>query len=292
MRRNVAVFAILLGLLLTARVAYAWASERIGPDSQHPHPTVESPGFPANLIRLFQHESRVYSLWVNGSDSVYFHANVQETKELIERFSETRLRDHELWIYPAADEHVLSFNKRRIKYNAHLFKPTKSKKFFDRQRGKALDTYEPTLRVYLDTAGAEAMMRSGFPDNIVVHNQIADLRLQPTVTKPDRNAWHARVIRDDAKMVATVGGRVLTRVTLWETNVKDGIWISHVNTDGYFEALFSDQEIADLKSGESWITVTVGDWQRAARPDDSRITIDDLIPGRMPAEKPLFFLRS
>ncbi|QDV86072.1 hypothetical protein [Planctomycetes bacterium TBK1r] len=283
-RRYLLAFAILFGLLLSTRVAYAWATERIGPDSQHPHATVASPDWPTNLIRLFRHPSRVYSRWVNGSEAVYFNANPPETMELIEAFSETQLRDHEVWILPAADEHIVSFEKQEIRYNVRLAKPGRLKKLIDRLDGKDLATYEPVLYVCLDATGAEAVANFGFPDHLIVHNQFADLQLPATATKPKRTAWHGRMIGDEWKTVATANRNVASELMLWTTNEEAGIRLGSASRDGWFESLFSDQEIADLKSGKSWITVAVGDRQRKPRSDDSRVPIDKLVPGRMPVE--------
>ena len=88
------LFPAVLVLLSFARSGYGIATEQIGPDKDRRHPTVEQPGWPAGMIEILRHDSRVYSIWVNGNENFYFKATHGEIGELIKLYSETRLRDH------------------------------------------------------------------------------------------------------------------------------------------------------------------------------------------------------
>ena len=81
-------------LLICAQAGYGMATERIGPDKDQRHPTVGQPGWPAGMIKILGHDSRVYSIWVNGNENFYFEASPDEISELIKLYSKARLRDH------------------------------------------------------------------------------------------------------------------------------------------------------------------------------------------------------
>lgn len=100
------------------RVSYGLRTEQVGPDSRHPTSAPRQPGWPDGMIKLLQRESRVYSIWVNGNENFYFKENPDEINELIRLFSETRMRNHELWI-KTGKKHVKSFNGDKISYNVN-----------------------------------------------------------------------------------------------------------------------------------------------------------------------------
>ena len=54
----------------------------------------EQPGWAAGLVDVLGHDSRVYSIWVNGNENYYFDARPEQVKELIDGYSKIRLRDH------------------------------------------------------------------------------------------------------------------------------------------------------------------------------------------------------
>jgi hypothetical protein len=85
-------------LFAAARMSYGLATEEIGPDSQRQHPTTAQPDWPVGIVELARHDSRVYSFWVNGNENFFFQAAPDQIRELVQLFSQTRMRDHELRI--------------------------------------------------------------------------------------------------------------------------------------------------------------------------------------------------
>ena len=65
-------------LLSSASATFGMATERIGPDKDQRFPTVAQPGWPAGMINILGHDSRVYSIDVNGNENFYFKANPGE----------------------------------------------------------------------------------------------------------------------------------------------------------------------------------------------------------------------
>ena len=77
---------------------------------------------------------------------------------------------------------------------------------------------------------------------------------------------------------------VSTKVTLWEKGVKAGVLLGGVSHMGFFHVPFSDQEIEDLKSGDSWLTLTVGNGLTKAKRDDPRLAADKLALNKTKAQ--------
>jgi hypothetical protein len=72
MKKICMMIAVILSVLDTPRISYGMASEQFGPSSAQRYPTSNQTSWPANFIELVQHESRVYSRRVNGSETLYF----------------------------------------------------------------------------------------------------------------------------------------------------------------------------------------------------------------------------
>ena len=78
--------AILLWLFLTPQVAFGMATERIGPDSAHDHPTVQQPDWPSGILKMARLDSRVYSTWVHGNELFYYKLKSEEFKSFVKAF--------------------------------------------------------------------------------------------------------------------------------------------------------------------------------------------------------------
>lgn len=65
--RHLAIGVSLLLMTGVSQTAFGLAIEQFGPDSKA-RPTVSQPGWASGLVELPRHESRVYSLWVNGAE--------------------------------------------------------------------------------------------------------------------------------------------------------------------------------------------------------------------------------
>src|SRR5262245_5469594 len=143
--RDCKLLSAMLGLSICAGVSEGMLTAESGPDSARGHATISQPGWPVGLVELPRHESRVYSVWVNGYESFYFKTNPVQTNELILLFSKTRMRDHELFIRErkSKKESVLP---QSIDYNVSLDISGAL------QMDETSKTYEPTLTVYIDTS--------------------------------------------------------------------------------------------------------------------------------------------
>jgi hypothetical protein len=273
--RKCSVLIVVLAVLSWAPGSYGMATEQVGPDSVQGHPTGAQPGWPTGIVELPRHDSRVYSLWVNGNENFYFKASPDEINDLIRLFSETRMRDHELWI-KAGEEHVQSFNGDRINYSVNLHVLGGIALGMSR-RDESPDTYEPTLTVFVDPAADQVFWKKiTLPDSIILNNEVANCPFKGKATKPKRKVWFVQVHFDDSAPAADFEHGVSTKVTLWEKNVKAGIHLGEVNHKGYFHAAFSDKEIADLKTGKSWLTLTLGNGLTEARRDHPKLSVEKL----------------
>jgi len=282
-----------LAVLSCARGSYGLAEEEVGPDSVRGHPTAEQTGWPAGIVELLRHESRVYLRDVNGDENFYFRASPDEINELIRLFSEARMRDHELWI-KEGEKHVGTFNGDEISYNVNLhiiggfvLSHLRSK--------ESPDTYDPTLTVYVDPGGDEALWKQiTLPDNIILNNEVASCPLQGKGIKPERKVWYARVLFNDSTPAADFEHGLSTRIMLWEKDIAGGVKLGSVSREGYFHAAFSDKEIANLEAGRSWLTLTVGNWLTEAKRRDPKLRVERLAPDKQTVQpvrirKPKFY---
>jgi hypothetical protein len=250
------------------------AEERIGPDDRQ-QPTVRQPGWPAGMVEIPRHDSRVYSLWCNGNEEFYFKATPDQIGQLVKFYCATRLRDHLVIIKKGKGE-AKTFSGDKVDYNVSLHFLGGIALFMTQDKAEA-ETYEPTLTIFVDpTADQTFWKKIALPDSVIVKNEAANCPLKGKATKPKRKVWFARVNFDDSKPAADFAHGVSTKVTLWEKNVKTGIQLGEVDNQGSFHAAFSDKEIADLKAGKSWLTLTMGNWLTEARKDHPKLSVEKL----------------
>ncbi|MGA2068837.1 MAG: hypothetical protein ABSG86_27970 [Thermoguttaceae bacterium] len=130
---------------------------------------------------------------------------------------------------------------------------------------------------FVDPAVDQAFWKKiALPDNIILNNEAANCPLKGKATKPKRKVWFAQVRFDDSTPAADFQHCVSRKVTLWEENVKTGIDLGRVDHEGHFHAAFSDKEIADLKAGKSWLTLTMGNWWTEAKKDHPKLSVEKL----------------
>jgi hypothetical protein len=248
--------------------------ERIGPDDRQ-HPTAQQPGWPAGMVEIPRHDSRVYSIWCNGNENFYFKATPDQIGELIKLYCATRLRDHVIIIKKGKGE-VRTFHGDKVDCNVDFHYLGGIALFMTHRKGEA-ETCEPTLTIFVDPAADQTFWKKiALPDSVIVKNEAANCPLKSKATKPKRKVWFARVRFDDSTPAADFEHGVSSKVTLWEKNVKAGIQLGDVNREGHFHAAFSDKEIADLKAGKSWLTLTVGNWLTEARKDHPKLSVEKL----------------
>jgi len=291
------MLSVLIGVLVVlscAQDSLGMATEQVGPASVQRFPTTAQPGWPAGIVELLRHRSRVYSVWCNGNENFYFKASPEEINDLIHLFSKIRMRDHGLWIKPGK-RHVKSFGGDKIDYNVDLHVLGGIALWGRSQRDEGPSTYEPTLTVYVDPNADQAFLkRITLPDNIILGNEVANCPLKGKATKPKRKAWYAQVQFDDSTPAEDSEHGLTTKITLWEKRIKEGINVGEVSREGYFRAALSDEEITDLKSGKSWLTMTVGNWLTEAKSDHPRLSVEKLALDRTTAQpvkvnKPAFY---
>jgi hypothetical protein len=254
------LLAAALMLLCCARSGYGMSTERIGPNKN-------------GRSEILRHDSLVYSLEHSGDENFYFKATPDQIGDLVKLYGATRLRDHVVIIKKDKPE-VRTFHGDKVDYNVNYHSPGGMSLYFARHREEA-ETYEPTLTIFVDRAADPGVWKKiTLPDNTVLINEAANCPLKSKAIKPQRRVWFARVNFDNSRPAADSGVRTI--VTLWEKNVKTGIHLGDVNHEGYFHAAFSDKEIADLKAGKSWLTLTLGNWYTEAKKDDPKLSAEKL----------------
>jgi hypothetical protein len=260
---------VLLGILGLELAVHGLATEQIGPDRDHP--TVSQPDWPKGIVTVPRHPSRVYSLWVNGNENFYFKADQVQVNELLALFSKARLRDHEVWIKNGKPQ-VQSFQKAVIPYNINL-QVLSGIALAMEDQGENSDGSEPRLMVYLDDAvPAEQLV---LPDNLMVHAEVPGFAIQGKATQPIRHPGYGRIQFEDGTAAGPQPG-IRTEISLWEPDSTDEIKLAKVGRDGWFGARFSDLEMADLKSGKTWLTITVGNALTEAKKSDPRFPAECL----------------
>jgi len=264
-----------LVLLSCAQSGYGMRTETIGPDRGRKFPTVEQPGWPAGMVEILRHDSRVYSTWQSGDEDFYFKAAPADINELIKLYCETRLRDHVVIIKNQKSE-VRTFKGEKVDYNVNLHFVGGITLAMTRRNEEA-ETYEPTLTIFADPAADQVFWEKiALPESIVLNNEAANCPLKGKAAKPKRRVWFARMYFDDSAPAADFDHGVSTKVTFWEENVKAGIHLGEVNPDAYFHAAFSEKEIADLTAGKTWLTLTLGNWLTEARRDHPKLSVERL----------------
>jgi len=269
--RKIILFIVLFAISSVAQISYAAATEQVGSDSANRFPTVAQPDWPKGIVEIPRHESRVYSIWVNGNENFYFKTTAEQINELISLFSKARMRDHELWI-STTKKQVKSFNGDSIDYNVNLQILSGIALAMSRREGNP-DTFEPRLTVYTDN-NHTLVKQLKLPDNIVLNCDIKEFPLKGKSVKPNRKSWYGIVQFEDSTPATDFEHGLSTQITLWEKGVEGGIKIAKVDHKCFFDAAFSDKEIADLKAGNSWLTITVGNWLTEAKEDHTRLPVE------------------
>ncbi len=263
-------------------VSHGMMIQQVGPDSSRNHPTTAQPGWPTGLVELYRHESRVYSYEVNGNEQVFFRATPEDVIELIMLFSDVRLRDHELRLEQGEKEtKPFGEDNAPVDYNVSLHVLYGIARFMTGRKMEPA-THEPVLTIHIDPADLEWFKRIPLPPELILTTDVPGIRTEGQAAKPEREVWHATVQFDDGTPGADLEHGISIAVTLWEKGMQDGIKLGKADNKGQFHVAFSDEEMASLREGRSWLTLTVGNWLTKAKPDHTR-----LAPGNLAQAKAL-----
>ncbi len=281
MTKSITRWTCMLVLVATG-IGYGMATEQIGPDSVAGHPTVAQPDWPAGIAAIPRHQSRVYSIWVNGNENFYFQAKPAEVNDLVALFSKARMRDHEI-VIAAGKPDVKTFGGDAVGYNVSLQIVAGLVLFMARERERADLPLEPRLTIYAGNDRA-ILDRVIWPGNVIVQSEIPDLPVPTGRSKPQRNAYYGRLaFADGSPPVEFVQG-VNSRITLWEQQEQEGINVASVNNEGCFTVLLSDRETADLRTGKIWLTATIANYLTKAGKTDQRVPVERLVRDKEQAE--------
>ncbi len=252
-----------LGLLAGCGAAFGLATEHVGPEES----AVAQLEWPKGMVEVVRHPSRVYSVWVNGNENFYFQATLDDIKQLVALFCKARMRDHEIRI-EAGPQTAKSFGGDEYEYNVSLHVLGGIALAMTRMKESG-ETLEPSLTIYVGPDHS-LLKQLKVPENAVVNCGIEGVEIQSKASKPRRTPWYGRIQVDDSSPGADPAHRLSIRVTLWDNDSPDGILLATVGPPGVFEAALSDAEMAALKKGTCWLTVTVGNYTTEAKKQDAR----------------------
>jgi hypothetical protein len=260
---------VLLGI---CSQSYGMATEQVGPDSTHP--TMPQQDWPKGIVEIPRHSSRVYSIWVNGNENFYFKCKVDEINELLAMFAAARMRDHVVRIQPGVKK-TTTFDKEEIEYNVHLQIVAGIVLSFAREKLRDDLPLEPRLTIL--TGDDDSLVNQlKWPENVIVESEIPGVVINSNNTKPKRDVYYGLCeFADGSPPVEFVKG-VNSRITLWEQNEPNGIGVGRIDNKGYLMVLLSDGELADLKKGKTWLTITIGNFLVKARKTDMRFPVEML----------------
>lgn len=270
-------------LLLTLHVsprAFGLAEELIGPAPKtHPQPS-----WAHGIVEVPRHASRVYSLWINGNDTFYFAADRKQVSELILAFSRARMRDHVVRLV-SGEPAVKSFKGMTFGYNVSLHMLSGIALWHAKETSDKPEIYEPVLTIHVSgEEDRKALEEFDWPQHLIIQNEVADWDLKSNAEKPARKLMFAAVQFPDGKPATDYEVGMTTTIVLWEKGDDRGFDLGRVSVKGEFDAAFSLQEIARMKKGEMWLTMTVGNFLTSPAPGHPRLGINKFSFRREDAE--------
>jgi len=275
-RENVVLMAwcVLLGAV---QASFGLATEQVGPDKPE-RPTGAQPSWPVGIVEVPRHACRVYSRWCNGNEMFYFQGSVAEINELVALFGRARMRAHEIRVVPGEGK-VRPFQGlvHEYEYNVSLqivggIALARAR----REPGERVNfPLEPRLTVY---AGDDpnVLERLEWPENAIIDCRVEGVSIESKRQRPERRVYYGRLAFEDGLSAEERLRTVATRITLWEKGIEGGIGLARADREGRFSALFSAGELAELREGKSWLTVTTGNWLIEPDPNGQRFPVERL----------------
>ena len=277
MKRKNMVLMVWCVVLGAVQACFGLATEQIGPDDAE-RPTGAQPGWPKGIVEVPRHACRVYSMWCNGNEMFYFQGSGGEISELLALFGHTRMRDHEVRVVPGKGK-VRPFQGvlHEYEYNVSLqivggIALARAR----REPGERVNfPLEPLLTVY---AGDDpnVLERLEWPENAIIDCRVEGVSIESKRKRPKRRACYGRLEFDDGLSAEERLRTVAARITLWKKGIEGGIGLGKADREGRFSALFSAGELAELREGKSWLTVTTGNWLIEPDPNDQRFPVERL----------------
>lgn len=269
--KSISILSSCCVLLAACCLCYGLAFEQIGPDTDHP--TVSQPDWPQGIVEIPRHQSRVYSIDVNGNTNFYFKCTVDQINELLSFFGKAGMRDHIVRIRPGTEK-ARTFGGEEIEYNVRLQIVGGIVLFMTREEQREGLPLEPELTI-LTGDDAAILKKLKWPENVIVESEIPGLSVNSDNKRPKRDVYYARLeFEDGSPPVEFVKNR--SRITLWRQKEANGISVGSVNNKGYSTIQLSEKELASLKDGTSWLTITIGNWLVEARRTDQRLPVEML----------------
>jgi hypothetical protein len=275
MKKHIAII-VGVGILGLCRSSYGMRGERIGPDTRHPrHPTLAQRDWPKGIVGIPRHMSRVYSIWVGGiNENFYFKCKVDEINELLAIFSKSRMRDHVVRIEPGVKK-ASTFAKEEIEYNVRL--QIVAGLVLSSAREKPRDDLPLEPRLTILTGDDDSLVNQlKWPRNVIVESEIPGVAINKDRQKPKRNVYYGLCEFADGSPPVEFAREVNSRITLWEQAEPNGINLGRIDNEGYCRLLFSDAELADLRKGKTWLTITIGNWLVKTAKTDMRFPAEML----------------
>ena len=213
-------------------------------------------------------------------DRVFFNADAKQIAELVDRFGKIRLRDHLVVVKstakPNADDEVESFGGQMYSYNVELFVTGGLARGMRRMDDKNASSYEPVLTIHAKSADETvALDKMEWPEHVVIKNEIEGSQLASKRKIPKRQLWQTKVNFENGKPAVDFESGVETKVALWEKGNPQEFDLDKVTYKGTFSVALSEQEVAKLKSGDMWMTTTVGNWAAKPKPNHPKLGIEN-----------------
>ena len=274
MRKYVAITAIVAILSMCGK-SHGLMGEHIGPKAGFP--TMGQPDWPKGIVEIPNHESRVYSVWRGTiNENFYFKCTVDEINELLDIFATARMRDHVVRIQPGVKKAVSFRSKEEIEYNVHLQIVSGGTQFSVGEEMRNDLPVEPRLTIVTGDDNGAFVKLIKWPENVIVESDIPGVSINRDNAKPKRNVYYALCeFADGSPAVDFVMGSN-SWITLWEQDEPDGILIGRITHKGYCRLLLSAAELADLKRGSTWLTISVGNWLVTPYRTDMRLPAEML----------------
>ena len=276
------LFIIIFVILSNSQTCFGRATEQIGPNSSLGHETGPQPSWPKGIYEITNLDSREYSIWVNGNENFYFQSTVEEINEMINLFSKVAIRDHIVQI--RSDKGTTkTFRDIKIGYNVRLQLVEGIALFMTREEQRESLPLEPCMSILTDGDNS-IIEKLKWPDNIIIENFIPEIPVKSKMQKPKRDYYYGLLEFADGSPSQEFVSGVNSRITLWQKDNENGINVGSVNNKGYFNILFSEEEIANMKTGKTWLTFTIANFLTEVKKTDQKFPVEKLVKEKEKAE--------